>query len=88
MRKDKVASINEAFDYMLDCTLATVCDLAQKKSRSNYEFRRQQNIAQSGIDWARSFDIPLTSRAWDVVNDCNGSVSLWAEQYDIRKGGL
>ncbi len=83
MRKQQVQSAADALSYLTDCTLATVCDLAMKKSRSNSEFKRQMSIAQCGINWMKDFGVPLDSRAVDV--DAIGSVEEWAAQYDVRR---
>lgn len=83
MMKHQVRSAADALSYLTDCTLATVSDLAGKKSRSAHEFYRQKNIAQAGIDWMKAFGVPLESRAVDV--DAIGSVEEWAAQYDVRR---
>lgn len=82
MDKNRVATPAEALEYLTECTLATVCDMAGKKSRSKGEFERQISIAQSGLDWLRAFSHGLTApRCSAVATQFKGSVSKWAEQY-------
>lgn len=85
MRREHILSIADALDYLTDCTLATVSDLAMKKSRSQYEFKRQIDIAQTGVDQMRRFNLPPTGRAADVKAEFGGSVEKWAEQFDVKK---
>jgi hypothetical protein len=83
MKKDHVSNAGDALAYLIDCTLATVCELAMKKSRSQYEFARQKAIAQSAIDWAIRFGVGLVgTRAIDVMD--HGSVDKWASKFDVR----
>jgi hypothetical protein len=73
-----------ALAYITDCTLATVCDLAMKKARAQYEFDRQKSIAQKAINWMVEMNVDFSrTRAADVVNA--GSVDAWAEKYDVKK---
>lgn len=51
MSKHRVTNSAGALAYIVDCTLATVSNLASKKSASKYELSRQIEIAQAGIDW-------------------------------------
>lgn len=46
MVKDSVRDPAGALAYVTDCTLATVCNLASKRSAPKYELRRQVSIAQ------------------------------------------
>ena len=80
MNNYDVRSPEQALSYMVDCTLATVCDLASKKSRNKSEFTRQKQMAQRGVDWMVSMKIDCSgTRAADVVKV--GSVAIWAEQF-------
>lgn len=82
MRKDQVRDAGQALAYVIDCTLATVCSLAMKKSRSQSEFERQIAIAQTAINWALQFGVDLNStRARDVTS----TVAEWAGRFDVRK---
>ena len=76
IREPDIAMVN----YLIDCTLATVDDLAMKKSRSKSEFARQKAIAQCGIDWVIAKGEKPTGRAADVVNKHNGSVNDYAQE--------
>ena len=84
MRKHEIRSAIDALDYLTDCTLATVSDLAGKKSRSQYEFNRQKSIAQIALDNLVAYGGKPTGRAADVLADFEGSVDAWAAQYDVR----
>ena len=82
MMKNRVHSGQEALAYLVDCTLATVCKMALRKSRPKGEFERQIAIAQTGIDWMREFGSPMNdSRAEDIERSFGGSVSKWANAY-------
>jgi len=71
---------------MTDCTLATVCDMAGKKSRPKHEFERQVSIAQRGVDWMQAFGVDLScTRAGDVV--AKGGVIEWAAKYVPPEAG-
>jgi hypothetical protein len=56
--------------------------MASKKSRAAYEFKRQINIAQIGVDNIRDFHInPAGTRAHDILVNGSGSVEDWVQQY-------
>ena len=57
MRECDVRSTGDALAYITDCTLATVCDMACKKSRPKHEFQRQINIAQKAVNWMRAMKV-------------------------------
>ena len=83
MFKHQVRSTEQAFAYLIDCTLATVAEMAMKKSRGAGEFKRQKQIAQTAINWAREFGVPLeTTRAAEVLG---GTVDEWAKQFDVKE---
>jgi hypothetical protein len=80
MRKEQVHDPAQALAYVTDCTLATVCDLAMKKSKSKSEFARQMSIAQTAVDWMIAMKVDFTgTRAVDVCKA--GSVVAWAAQF-------
>ena len=84
MQKYQVKSPGDALAYLTDCTLATVADMAMKKSRASNEFIRQKEIAQRAINWMDGIGVDYsTTRAWEVKN--MGSVSAWADQYDVKR---
>lgn len=86
MQKHQVRDAGQALAYITDCTLATVCDMAGKKSRPKHEFERQMSIAQRAIDWMQSFGVDFSgTRAADVVEA--GSVQKWAENFQIANTG-
>lgn len=83
MLKRDVREPGHALAYLIDCTLATVCDMAAKKRRPKHEFERQVSIAQTGILWALEFGIDLSkTRAADIGRD---GVMQWAEQFMPEK---
>ena len=83
MQKRNVQSPADALQYLTDCTLATVCDMAMKKSRSAHEYQRQKNIAQAGIDWLNAFHVDYDSRPFDA--NAEGGVEEWAAKYDVKQ---
>ena len=67
----------DALVYLTDCTLATVSEMASKKSRPKGEFKRQMEIAQISINWMLDMGIDVgNTRARDVM--LAGSVEKWA----------
>jgi len=80
MRKCDVRTIEQAFAYIADCNLATVCDMACKKSRRKGEFARQISIAQTMVDWMRDFTVPVAGTRIDDVLEY-GSVEKWANKW-------
>lgn len=84
MQATDVRQAGQALAYITNCTLATVCTMALKKSRPKYEFERQVEIAQRAIDWMKLMDIDFsTTRAAEVV--ALGSVQAWAETFMPEK---
>lgn len=86
MMKNNVRTPEQALAYLTDCTLATVCDLAGKKSAPKWETERQISIAQTAIDWMRAFRIDSgRTRSTEVINEFGGSVSAWASKFRPQK---
>lgn len=83
MRKEEILSGGDLIDYLVDCTLATVCRLASQKRRSKYEYERQISIAQAGIDKGRWFGVPFSGRGREVV-EMGGSVLDWAKDREVK----
>jgi len=80
MFKSRVLNPQDALAYVTDCTLATVSDMASKKSSPKGEFGRQVGIAQQAIEWMLEFEVDFSNtRAADVVKNHDGSVAAWAE---------
>lgn len=80
MNKHEVRDPGRALAYITDCNLATVADMAMKKSRSKSEFERQILIAQTAVDWMVNMKIDFSgTRVVNVVSV--GSVEAWAAQY-------
>ena len=79
MRKENVKTIQQAFAYSTDCALATVEDLAMKKSGSESEFKRHIDIAQVMCDWMKEFGVdPENTRAADIIGKT--TVEEWANK--------
>ena len=84
---DRVRNLEEAFVYVADCNLATVCDLSMKKSRAKYEYERQIAIAQLMINWIKEFGLDCkNTRAEAIVNE-NISVKEYARRFDAASRG-
>ncbi|PXX94680.1 hypothetical protein [Halomonas sp. LBP4] len=82
MTKGSVRDPAGALAYLCDCTLATVCTLACKKSAPKYETRRQIAMAQQAIDWMRLYGVDFSkTRAREVVEQYGGSVEAWAASF-------
>lgn len=80
MHAHDVRDPGQALAYITDCNLATVSDMASKKSRPKAEFERQIVIAQRGVDWMVAMKVDFKgTRAVDVV--AAGGVAAWARQY-------
>lgn len=74
-------NLNEAFAYITDCALATVCGMANLKSRKVGEYRRHIAIAQKACDWMVQFNIdPSGTRASQIIGKM--TVAEWAAQYE------
>ena len=85
MMKYQVRTTGDALAYITDCTLATVCDLAMKKSRPKHEYARQKSIAQSAVDWMAQMGVdPQGTRAEDVL--AAGTVDAWASTFEPKQG--
>lgn len=84
VHRASLRSTEEHLNYMTDCTLATVCDLAGKKSRSKSEYQRQISIAQLGVDHLRNLPAIPAGRAADIIQ-AGMTVAEWAKQYEVAK---
>ena len=83
MHKHEVRTPADALAYLTDCTLATVCDMAMKKSRPKAEYVRQKLIAQTGVNWMICMKVDCRgNRAEDVIEA--GDVDAWAAQFEPR----
>ena len=83
MLKKDVRTEADAIAYLVDCTLATVSDMAVKKSRKKHEYSRQISIAQTGVNWMRDFGIDQTWTRADEVKGFGWSVAEWAKQFEV-----
>ena len=82
MDKHSVRDPGMALAYITDCTLATVCDLASKKSRKKYEYERQISIAQRALDWMKCMDVDYSKTRGAQVDLHRGSVAAWAKTFE------
>jgi hypothetical protein len=81
MQKNDVRDPSAALAYLTDCTLATVCGLAGKKSAPKAELSRQISMAQRAIDWMDDFGVSYAGTRAEDVSKGGGSVHVWAEQF-------
>tara|TARA_Y100000310_G_scaffold301310_1_gene337687 strand:- start:25 stop:303 length:279 start_codon:yes stop_codon:yes gene_type:complete len=82
-REDQVSNTDEAYAYILDCTLATVSHLTSLKRPSKHELKRQISIAQKAIDWAHRYDVDISGTRADDVHKF-GTVQKWADDMKVR----
>ncbi|MFK8773653.1 hypothetical protein [Aeromonas caviae] len=80
MSKERVRDTGGALAYLTDCTLATVGDLASKKSAAKGELTRQISMAQTAIDWMDRFGVDYTGTRAVAVKKL-GSVAAWADTF-------
>lgn len=84
MRYDDIRSLNDAFTYFLDCQLATVEELAIKKSKSKHDYKRHIEIAQKMINNAKEYGVNVKhTRAENIIND-GLTVEQWATAVDNK----
>ena len=80
-----VLKVYDALIFMTEYTLITVAHLRTKKSATRYETSRQVGIAQIGINSIMDEKVGLEAikpqRIIEVINQYNGRVEDWAEQY-------
>jgi hypothetical protein len=77
-------TIEQAFAYIVDCNLATVSDMAMKKSRPKFEYLRRISIAQKMCDAMVDFEIPYQgTRAEKIIGKM--TVSEWASKYEPKQ---
>lgn len=81
MNKHSVRNTGQALAYITDCNLATVCDMAGKKSKSKSEYARQILIAQTAIDWGVAMGVDFSqTRAAQAIE--LGGVKAWAAKFE------
>lgn len=75
----------ECLIWLMDCTLATVEDLAMRKSPPKGEFHRQIMMAQVTLNMLRQEykDVSAT-RAAKIISEFNSSVQSWANDIHSR----
>lgn len=84
MQKELVRNEKQALIYLTDCLLATVSDMAMKKSRKKNEYERHIQIAQTSVNWLKDFNISIEigSRAYEVMSSSSQSVKEWSSKYE------
>ena len=85
--KERVHDEKSALLYAANCQLATVSDLAMKKSRGKWDYERQIKLAQNLVDWIHEFKIEVDkgNRVADIMALPSRSVKEWAEQYEPER---
>ena len=79
------SSESEALAYITDCTLATVCHMALKKTRPKGEYTRQIGIAQKALEMMVRFGTNMSdTRAAEVMKDFSGNVTTWAQSFESK----
>ena len=82
MQRENIRTTEQMLAYITDCTLATVADMASKKSWSKHEYKRQKTIAQIAIGWMDRNNIDMAdTRARDIEKGPDG-VDRWALQFE------
>lgn len=81
MQQHDIRDPAAALAYLTDCTLATVCHLASKKSAPKTELSRQISMAQRAIDWMDDFGVSYAGTRAEDVSKGGGSVHAWAERF-------
>jgi len=80
-----IASSEDALAYLLDCTLATVETMAEKKRIPKYEYERHVGIAQRNLELCRKFDCNIAgTRGQKVMEEFNGDVSEYGLSIQIQ----
>lgn len=85
-RQCDVRDPSAALAYLVDCTLATVAGMAMEKSRPKHEYKRQQAIAQTGVDWLVQFGCDWHDTRVAEVIAAGGSVAAWAVSKEASHG--
>lgn len=81
MHQHDIRSPADGLAYLVECTLATVCTLADRKSPPKAELSRQIGIAQAGIDCMRLYKVPMSGPYLREVVEDNWSVETWSKRF-------
>lgn len=85
MLKYTVKTTQDAISYLAECLLATVSDLAIKKSKTKSEYTRHIEIAQTAVTWLTSFKIESGGpRSTEVLTRYDGRVEDWAKSKELK----
>lgn len=95
MLYSNIKTLAEAFDYVLDCNLATAETLAMRKRPPKAELRRHLSIVQKGIEALEAETDPpheFSSRTKDIVAlwetvPLEEALRSWAQDIHLRHHG-
>lgn len=87
INKFDIKTMQDAYEYILECLLATVAGLSTKKTRNKREYERHISIAQSALDWARPNGVIVSGRAEEIDGKFDGSVADWAKNMRETRAG-
>lgn len=87
MNRWDIKTLEDAFVYLADCQLATVVDLAMKKSKSKSEYERQILIAQIFCDYIKEFKLKDEGNRFEKVQALGNNVEKYAEQIEEKHLG-
>lgn len=83
-RQCDVRSPEGALVFLADCQLATVAELAGKKSRGKFDFDRQVSIAKLYCKWLAEFNISAKGTRVETAMKMGG-VDEFVRKYDVNK---
>lgn len=83
-RQCDVRSPEGALVFLADCQLATVTELAVKKSRGKYDFDRQVSIAKLYCKWLSEFGISAKGTRVETAMSMGG-VDEFVKRYDAKQ---
>lgn len=85
LHEHNLQNTDECLLWLLDCTLATVEDLAMKKSAPKHEYSRQIGMAQTALNLLlrEGKDVSMI-RADQICKNFNRSVKDWAADIHSR----
>jgi hypothetical protein len=74
----------DALLYLINCQLATLTDMAMRKSRPKYEYKRQIDIAQNLVNWIQEFHIEVDegNRVQGVLDTPSKTVEEWVKRFE------
>jgi len=70
-------------ERLTECNLATVEYLMCMKSKNKSEYKRQQAIAQEGIDFLKENKVKCKGRCAEVLEIFNGRVGYYVTTHEL-----